>query len=184
MVPHFKYLGVDISNDFRWDRHIDAIAGKGSQKLGMIRRTLHSAPKRVKLMAYLTLCRPVLEYACQAWDPYLAGHIEQLERVQRQAVRFVCSIKGTGSVSEAIETLGLDRLEDRRRKARLRLMHQILEDSKQSDLQGFLISSVQDNNGHNTRSKTRGYPIALTAHYDFLHNSFLHRTSRDLRLAS
>ena len=55
VVPHFKYLGVDISNDFRWDRHIDAIAGKGSQKLGMIRRTLHSAPKRVKLMAYLTL---------------------------------------------------------------------------------------------------------------------------------
>ena len=63
----------------------------------------------------------------------MARHIEQLERVQRQAVRFVCSIKGTESVSEAIETLGLDRSKDRRRKARLRLLHKILEDSKQSD---------------------------------------------------
>jgi len=42
-----------------------------------------------KNLAYLSLVRPHLEYAAAAWDPYIAKDIQQLERVQRRAARFV-----------------------------------------------------------------------------------------------
>ena len=37
----------------------------------------------------MSLVRPNLEYAAAAWGPYRAKDIQQLERVQRRAVRFV-----------------------------------------------------------------------------------------------
>jgi hypothetical protein len=50
---------------------------------------LRGCPQDVKSQAYTTLVRPVLEYASTVWDPYTLQHIYALERVQRQAARFV-----------------------------------------------------------------------------------------------
>jgi len=38
--------------------------------------------------AYLSLVRPLLEYAAAAWDPYRLRDINCLEMVQRRAARF------------------------------------------------------------------------------------------------
>ena len=37
-VDASKYLGVTISNNLTWDRHIDNAIGKGNKTLGFIRR--------------------------------------------------------------------------------------------------------------------------------------------------
>ena len=37
----------------------------------MIKRVLHGATKKAKLLAYTTLCRPLVEYASSVWDPVL-----------------------------------------------------------------------------------------------------------------
>ena len=34
IVESFKYLGVRVSNDFSWDRHIDDITTKAYRRLG------------------------------------------------------------------------------------------------------------------------------------------------------
>ena len=36
-------------------------------QLGMIKKALHAAPETAKLLAYPTLCRPLLEYADTQW---------------------------------------------------------------------------------------------------------------------
>ena len=36
---------------------------------------------------YLSLVRPILEYACLVWDPYTVKNIEQLESVQKFAFK-------------------------------------------------------------------------------------------------
>ena len=38
---------------------------------------------------YQGLVRPTLEYACSTWDPWNSGNIQQVEKVQRRAARFV-----------------------------------------------------------------------------------------------
>ena len=93
-VESFKYLGVTIANDFSWDLHIDEIAAKASQRLGFMKHVLFHAPRKVKRVAYLTLCRPLLEYACEVWDPFIVRQMKLLENVQRRAVRFIAGLKG------------------------------------------------------------------------------------------
>ena len=40
VVDNGKYLGVTISNDLSWHRHVDAVAAKASRTLGFLRRNL------------------------------------------------------------------------------------------------------------------------------------------------
>ena len=64
----------------------------------------------MKTIAYVTLlCRPLLEYACEVWDLFLVKHIDQIEMVQRRAVRFISSLSSRegGGVTEV---LGLELL--------------------------------------------------------------------------
>ena len=36
------------------------------------------------------MVRSVLEYSCPVWDPYRQGDIDQLNKIERAAARFVC----------------------------------------------------------------------------------------------
>ena len=55
-------------------------------------------------------CRPLLEYACELWDPFLAKHIDQIEMVQQIAVRFISNLKSREGVTSEREELGLELL--------------------------------------------------------------------------
>jgi len=61
---------------------------------------------------YKGFIRPHLEYAIQAWSPYLKKDIEYLEKVQRRATKLV---KGLGSMpySKRLDVLKLTTLEKR-----------------------------------------------------------------------
>jgi len=93
LVKSFKYLGVFISNNFSWDFHIETITARASQRLGMMKHVPFDAPRRVKRVAYLTLCWPLLKYACEVWNPHLARQVSLLKGVQRKAIRFILGIR-------------------------------------------------------------------------------------------
>ena len=76
----------------------------------MIKRALHDATKKAKLLAYTALCRPLVEYASSVWVPVLEYQIYYIEMVQHRAVRFICDLKGRVSISAAIDTIELDNL--------------------------------------------------------------------------
>ena len=50
-VSSFKYLGINVSDNFDWDVHIDSVTAKASQRLGMIKHVLFDAPRKVKMVA-------------------------------------------------------------------------------------------------------------------------------------
>jgi hypothetical protein len=182
IVRSFKYLGVEIAHDFSWESHITSISSKAFSTLGMLRRALHRAPVIVKLTAYKSLCRPALEYACEVWDPFLMKHKELLESVQSRAARFVLDLRGISSVSAAKIDLGLDLLEERRRRSRVRLFNNILGGplSDNNSLSQLADCCTHDTT-HFTRSAARAVPYAVTTNNSFYQNSFIPRTSRDLR---
>jgi hypothetical protein len=64
-VNCFKYLGVTIKNNFKWDRHINQKVSEATRTLGLLRRTLFGASARIKEIAYKSLCRPKLEFAAE-----------------------------------------------------------------------------------------------------------------------
>ena len=48
-VNSFKYLGIFISSDFTWTNHVEYIAGKINQRLGLLNRIKHLLPLSTRL---------------------------------------------------------------------------------------------------------------------------------------
>ena len=88
-VSFHTYLGITVSSDLKWHEHISNICLKATRILNFVRRNTYCCSQKAKNLAYLSLVSPNLEYAAAAWGPYRAKDIQQLERVQRRAARFV-----------------------------------------------------------------------------------------------
>jgi hypothetical protein len=106
-LNNIKYLGVNISSDLRWEKHVMECTSKTNRVLGLLKRNLHFCSKEVKETAYLSCVRPILEYAGTVWDTHCIYLEEQLEKVQKRAARFVLNTYSyeEGSMSEIMETL-------------------------------------------------------------------------------
>ena len=84
-VERHPYLGVTLT----FSPHIQKITAKATRVLNFIKRNLYNCSKEIKSKAYLTLVRPILEYASPVWDPHLIKDCDQIEEVQRAAARWV-----------------------------------------------------------------------------------------------
>ena len=74
--------------------------------------------------------RPNLEYATAVRDPYRQEHMDSIEAVQRRVARFIKrDYKRTSSVTEMLQSLDLELLEDRRKAHRLNIFYLALNNS-------------------------------------------------------
>ena len=85
----------------------------------MVKFTLYDALRQGRLLAYTSLCSPILEYADAVWNPSLKNTINDIEMVQNRAIRFISRLKSRDSVSESLCELGLQTLQERRKNHRL-----------------------------------------------------------------
>lgn len=123
-----KYLGVTISDDLSWKKHVHNTAAKGHKVLGFVRRNLADCTEQIKVAAYTTIIRPTLEYASTVWDPKTRADIHSLEQVQRKSARFVknqYTDRTPGCVTEMVNSLGWEPLHHRRYIARLSMLFKI-----------------------------------------------------------
>lgn len=115
-----KYLGVMVSTDLNWGKHVSCVAKKANKTLGFLRRNLKISSISIKDRAFKALVRPQLEYACQVWDPHYNTDKMTLEKILRRAARWVVNRhRQTSSVDGMFDQLNWTPLEERRRKARL-----------------------------------------------------------------
>ena len=70
-----------------WDNHISITVNKANNLLGLIKRSVGTTNVNVFSTLYLSLVRPILEYAVPVWCPYLVKDIRALESIQRRASR-------------------------------------------------------------------------------------------------
>ena len=81
------------------------------------------SPQFVKEKCYTALVRPKLEYACAVWDPHHQNHIDDLEKVQKRAARFVTNNykMETGNKQFNLDSLEWPKLQERRLENNLAL---------------------------------------------------------------
>ena len=110
-VSTHKHLGVILSEDLSWKSHILSITARANRLLGLLKRTfgIHS---KALLVGYKIMVRPLLEYACQVWDPHEKYLVEKLERVQRNITRWI--IGRDTSYEDRMKSLKLPSLTQRR----------------------------------------------------------------------
>jgi hypothetical protein len=90
-VNQFVDLGVTVCSSLKWDKHIENVTKKANQRLGMIKRTLgNSVNKNVKLIAYTSMVRPIVEYSSIIWSNNNNKKcLNMLESIQRRASKYI-----------------------------------------------------------------------------------------------
>lgn len=173
-VNSHPYLGIELSYDLKWTVHLNKIIAKSTRLLGMLYRVLKSADTRTRQLAYHTLIRPILEYGCPAWDPYLEKDIKQLEKLQNKAIRFVFRLRGQISFTEIKRKANITSLKDRRKNLRINLFCKSISSGVIKDTHNQPPERL-----HNTRQQEGLYvPVIKTKAF---FNSFWPRTTRDIR---
>ena len=89
-----KDLGVTITNNLKWDTHINNTISKCYRMLGFLRRHSPSSfdPATRKTL-YLAYVRSNLDYASELWAPQSIGNISKVESIQRRATKYILKLK-------------------------------------------------------------------------------------------
>ena len=87
---HHKDLGITMSHDLSWSKHIAQISSKAYHILGLLRRTLSATNSiTTRKSLYISLVRSQLLYGSQIWRPILIKDINSLEQTKRWATKFI-----------------------------------------------------------------------------------------------
>ncbi|XP_071177948.1 uncharacterized protein [Mytilus edulis] len=172
-VDSAKYLGVPISNNLSWNKHIQNVTAKGNRTLGFVKRDLKKCTRKVKgswLYNFRATCHRVCFY--YIWDTTNQAIINTLEFIQRRAARFVFNYytsRTQGCVTTMLKDLKWDTLQTRRRDNRLcvlyRIQNELIDINKNTYLKG---------GDSRTRGGLKFYQQSVTI--DVYRNSFFPRT--------
>ena len=88
-VDNFRLLGVTITSDLSWRRHISEVTSKAKRLLGFLYRIFRDSNPQCMAKLYKTIVLPHLDYCSCVWDPSHVTHIARIERVQSFAARVV-----------------------------------------------------------------------------------------------
>jgi len=172
----YKYLGVILNNTLSWNTHITNVTNRATRMLNFVKRNLGKCTSQVKSKAYTSLVRPILEYATQVWDPHQKSLTHKIEMIQRRAARWVYSdYDYSSSVSTMLNELNWPTLEDRRKDARLSLLHRIINHQEPAlEIPPYYLPQTSSTR----RSSTQNFilPTSNTLHYQ---SNYFYRTIKE-----
>ena len=89
-VEYAKLLGVTLSNDLTWDRHVDCIVKKkAAKRVCMLYQLKRAGISQLDLVTvYISVVRPGLEYAGPVWHTNLPKYLsDSIELIQTSALK-------------------------------------------------------------------------------------------------
>ena len=168
-------MGVTLSNDLVWFKHIATLTHKANSKLLFLRLNLKGCPEKLKQTAYFSLIHSFMGYGATVWDQYQKYTNDKFERVQCHAARFVKSrYTRYSSVSDMLDELGWPPLSQRRQEAQLILFYKSINGLVQVPFEGFLIEVYKGTRrkhnmklrqiGHTTGQYGQSFSLKLLVH--------------------
>ena len=90
-VMTYKLLGAYVSNDLKWNHHVEVIVQKGNRRLYSLRVLKQcGAPPASLAKVYTTIVRPpVLECAAPVWHNIPDFLSYKIESIQKRAMRII-----------------------------------------------------------------------------------------------
>ena len=133
IVDKAKLLGVIMSDDLKWDANTDSLVKRANSRMELLRKVAYfSTSVEDKKIIYILYIRSVLEQSCVVWNSSLTvENIQDLERVQKAAAKIIIGKQYTNYES-ALEKIGLDKLEERRKDLCLNFAKKCLKNNKTS----------------------------------------------------
>ena len=111
-----KDLGIYVSNDLKWDKHVNYVFHNASRVSYHIFKSFSTKNIWALLKLYKTYVRPKLEHNTHIWSPYFKKDVIKIESVQRKFTRSAflrCNIP-FDSYSDRLHKINMKTLQDRR----------------------------------------------------------------------
>jgi hypothetical protein len=135
VIDETKLLGTIITNDLKWHRNTEDIVKRANARMRILHKISEfSAPVEDMVQIYVSYIRSILEQSCTIWHSSLTQEdIDDLERVQKSAMRIILK-ENYQTYDQALETLMLSKLSERREKMCLRFAKNCAKNDLTSDL--------------------------------------------------
>lgn len=173
-IPSVKDLGIHITENLKWELHVNKIASAGFQRSYQVLKSFNSSNIWTLLKAYTTFIRPTLEYATTIWSPYFEKDKTTIEKVQKFFTRKVfqrCNISYS-SYADRLYKLNIKSLEYRRLEFDLFMFYKIIYGVV--DVEKTIFFTIR-NLKYNTRSHDLCVRPKLSNKNLLEHNFFVNR---------
>ena len=161
-------MGVIIDEKFSFSKHVEAIIKKATFAVYSLNLSITSRKPEIYLKLYVTVIRPLLEYASAFWDPPFKKESVLIENVQRRVTKRVLGLSNL-SYENRLRNLKLPSLWWRRKRGALILMYKII---KQVEIN--IPNTLFEINQNQTRGS--GWRLKIDhVHLNMAKNSFRHR---------
>lgn len=140
-------LGVIVQSNLGVSSQSKKASNAASVYLGLLRRAFGDFKPAIMKTILNAYIRPQLEYAVQAWSPWLKRDIRTLEAVQRRATKMVQGLKNE-TYEERLQTLSLFSAQYRRLRGDMILLYQIFHQSEHPCKSLLHISDTAQLRGH------------------------------------
>ena len=142
-----KDLGIIIQHNLKVSQQVAKSVKNANRALGIIRRNISDKSKYNITRLYKSLVRPHLEYSIQAWRPHLQKDIDNIESVQRRALKMIRGMQNLPYPRRLKET-NLITLESRRVRADLIEVYKIINNLEGIPKDKMFIMNTNITRGH------------------------------------
>jgi len=179
-VTEHKHLGLTISDDGTWGKHIDMISKKAYTRVNILRKFKFILDRKTLEKIYMSFIRPLLEYGDVIWDNKSVSLINKLESIQTEAARIVTGGTRLVSINKLYTETGWERLSERREQHRLVYFFKMSKGLTPQYLSNLVPINLRSIHDHNTRHSAIIPPVRTrTSLYS---NYFLPQTVRSWNL--
>ena len=176
-VDSYKHLGVTLSNDLTWTKHIENIATNAGKCLDILNALKYKLDRYTLEKLYKSFVRSKLEYANIIWDNCSKQMADLLESVQYRAAKIISGAINRTSHNIVYQEMGWETLGERRKRQRLKVMYKTMNHLAPSYLQQNIRTNANANARYELRHEHNiGTYRARTSSF---HNSFFPQTIRE-----
>ena len=145
IITSTKLLGTIISSDLKWFENTEMIVKKAYQRMLILHRLYSFNIEDCDMInIYVLYIRSILEQSCQVWHHTISeDEVTDIERVQKVACKIILKNRYI-SYPQALETLNLETLRDRRNSLCLKFAKKCLKHEKARHL--FPLNISDDKN--------------------------------------
>jgi hypothetical protein len=105
-VLYHKHVGITISRDLSWHRHISNVTVQARSAVNRLRPYKFKLDRRSLELIYISSIRPLMEYGDVVWAGGNIGDLEKLESIQIDAARVITGATARCSTSLLFKDVG------------------------------------------------------------------------------
>ena len=130
---HIRDLGVNVSNDLTWTRHIEEIVSKARVMAGWALRTFTTREREPMITIWNSQIRPILDYCSPLWSPCPTNYknIDLLEGTQRSFTRCIRGMEGL-TYAQRLKALSMHSVQRRHERYKIIYLYKIKENLVQN----------------------------------------------------